>query len=621
MATEVDKLLIRIEADLSSVRRQLNTLDKQVQQKTRSVSNNFNRIASVAKIALGAVIVGQAARAGMALVNMASDIEEMQGKSSVVFGRFADEVRAELERFGEEVGRSRFELEAMAASIQDTFVPMGFARGEAAKLSVELTKLATDVASFNNASDTETMAAFQSALVGNHETVRRFGVVITEATLKQELLRMGIKRTNEQVTNAEKVQARLNLIMAGTTDAQGDAARTAESFANQSRALGAALQNLGAEVITPLMPVITEFVTFLTDAIKGIEAFLFKQGILRKDLETNADFMAEIIKEEIKLRKMRMGRVFMESEADKKAADSAIKDQAAIVRSLKHTLKTRRMLAIELQSEFEADRLSEEQKIKEEQARARVNEEIDKQIKLQNDLKEQLNGTTQAEIKGIVETQKLADTFQILGVSGDELKEKLAGLVEQNEKLRGEVAKVGKEGKKAFDIIEQGAVDAGVGISDALADMLVEGKSNLSSLADVFKQTMKQIIASFIRAKLIVPFLQNIGVPVSATSTGGIQFSNKAGGGAVSQPTIVGERGAELFIPHSAGVIKNNMDTKNMLGGSPVVVNQSINVDAGVAQTVRAEILTMMPMFKEQAMSAVLDARRRGGSFAATFVG
>ena len=58
-----------------------------------------------------------------------------------------------------------------------------------------------------------------------------------------------------------------------------------------------------------------------------------------------------------------------------------------------------------------------------------------------------------------------------------------------------------------------------------------------------------------------------------------------------------------------------------MLGGSPVVVNQSINVDAGVAQTVRAEILTMMPMFKEQAMSAVLDARRRGGSFAATFGG
>ena len=154
MATEVDKLLIRIEADLSSVRRQLSTLDKQVQQKTRSVSKNFNRIASVAKVALGAVIVQQAARAGLALVNMAASVEEMQSKSEAVFGSFVGQVRKELSAFGQEVGRSAFELEGMASSIQDTFVPMGFARGEAAKLSVELTKLATDVASFNNASDT-----------------------------------------------------------------------------------------------------------------------------------------------------------------------------------------------------------------------------------------------------------------------------------------------------------------------------------------------------------------------------------------------------------------------------------------------------------------------------------
>ena len=169
-------------------------------------------------------------------------------------------------------------------------------------------------------------------------------------------------------------------------------------------------------------------------------------------------------------------------------------------------------------------------------------------------------------------------------------------------------------------------VQTGAAISDSLADMVVEGKLSLNSFADIFKNTMKQIIASYIQTQMIVPFLRGIGVPVTV-DMGRVAFDKtmanigKAGGGAVSQPTIVGERGAELFIPHSAGVIKNNMDTKNMLGGSPVVVNQSINVDAGVAQTVRAEILTMMPMFKEQAMSAVLDARRRGGSFAATFGG
>ena len=622
MATEVDKLLIRIDADLSGVRRQLNTLDKQVQQKTRSVSKGFNRIASVAKLALGAVVVQQAARAGMALVNMASDIEEMQGKSSVVFGRFAEQVRGELAEFGAEVGRSRFELEGMASSIQDTFVPMGFARGEAAKLSVELTKLATDVASFNNASDTETMNAFQSALVGNHETVRRFGVVITEATLKQELLRMGIKRTNEQVTNAEKVQARLNLIMAGTTDAQGDAARTAESFANQSRALGAALVNLGAEVITPLLKPISEFVGFLTDATNGITEFLFKSGLLQRQMDNSRDLVLSLADAQTQLKKMlaenlalsRAGLAEIHSKQN-------LKDQAKLIADigLRMQALARANVAVMMAEQERARGQAEEDKLT--SAREKVEKAITKLKNEQAELTIQTNLSTQAQIKARTEAGLLASEFEILGVEGEELKEQLMSLAEGNEKLKEKVANVGKEAKKSFDIMQQAAVDAGVGISDALADMLVEGKANLSSLADVFKQTMKQILASYIRTKMIVPFLQGMGVPVSATPTGGIQFSGAAGGGSISQPTIVGERGAELFIPHSAGVIKNNMDTKNMLGGSPVVVNQSINVDAGVAQTVRAEILTMMPMFKEQAMSAVLDARRRGGSFAATFGG
>jgi hypothetical protein len=154
----------------------------------------------------------------------------------------------------------------MASSIQDTFVPMGFARGEASKLSVQLTKLAVDVASFNNASDTETMMAFQSALVGNHETVRRFGVVITEATLKQELLRMGITKNSKDVTNAEKVQARMNLIIAGTSDAHGDAIKTSGSFANTSKALGSALNELSVDAMTPMLPKLTKMVEAFIDA-------------------------------------------------------------------------------------------------------------------------------------------------------------------------------------------------------------------------------------------------------------------------------------------------------------------------------------------------------------------
>ena len=244
MAQPVDTLLVRVEADLKDVKKSLAQLEKDTKRTADRTNKAFTTISRGAKGLLGAVVVREFAQAAAGAVDFASHVEEAQAKSSVVFGAFTDDVRKSLTDFGKEVGRSEFALEEMAASVQDTFVPMGFARGEAADLSVSLTKLATDVASFNNASDTETMKAFQSALVGNHETVRQFGIVITEAELKAELFEMGITKAMTQVTAAEKVQARYNLIMKGTTDAHGDAARTAESYANRVKAMEASTDRL-----------------------------------------------------------------------------------------------------------------------------------------------------------------------------------------------------------------------------------------------------------------------------------------------------------------------------------------------------------------------------------------
>jgi hypothetical protein len=166
MVTEVDSLRVRIEADLGDIRRELRSLNRQVDKTQSGISKSFAAIGRSAKglaVGLGAALAVQGTRS---LVNFLSDVEEMQGKSSVVFGEFVTDVRKQLREFGSEVGRSAVELEGMAASIQDTFVPLGFARGEAAKMAVEVTRLATDVGSFNNVADAEVMRAFQSAIVG-----------------------------------------------------------------------------------------------------------------------------------------------------------------------------------------------------------------------------------------------------------------------------------------------------------------------------------------------------------------------------------------------------------------------------------------------------------------------
>ena len=190
----------------------------------------------------------------------------------------------------------------MAASSQDTFVPMGFARGEASQLSIQMTKLATDMASFNNANDVEVMNALQSAIVGNHETMRRFGVVITQTTLNQELLNMGIQGGVKSATEQEKVQARLNIIMKGTTDAQGDAIRTSDSLANRTKGLKAQFEAFAIRIGSELVPAFENLVTGASEAVTMMTNLAIAIGLIPKfgrDLD-GVTLKISNLKEEIK---------------------------------------------------------------------------------------------------------------------------------------------------------------------------------------------------------------------------------------------------------------------------------------------------------------------------------
>lgn len=159
------------------------------------------------------------------------------------------------------------------------------------------------------------------------------------------------------------------------------------------------------------------------------------------------------------------------------------------------------------------------------------------------------------------------------------------------------------------------------GFSNSMSDMLMSGKMNLDSLKDVFRSFVKVIIAKAIELFFVNKILNAVfggfgGVPLPTAS-----FPGLAGGGSVSpnQPYMVGERGPELFVPSSAGTVMNNSNSKGFGGGSTTVVNQTINVSAGVSQTVRAEMISLLPSFKQETMSGVADAKRRGGSYGRAF--
>jgi len=163
----------------------------------------------------------------------------------------------------------------------------------------------------------------------------------------------------------------------------------------------------------------------------------------------------------------------------------------------------------------------------------------------------------------------------------------------------------------------------------SLEDALVDVTMGTASAKDAFKSMARSIISDLIRINI----QKNITAPLAAGMAGGgsglvsgigsfigglFGFGGgKAIGGAVrgGQSYMVGERGAEMFVPNQSGSIVPN----NKLGGGGVVVNQTINLSAGVSQTVRAEVIGMLPQIQEASKAAVLEARRRGGSYASAF--
>jgi len=224
-------------------------LDK-FKARAEAVGRSMQSVGRKMTMGLTLPILGIAA----ASVKAASDAEEMESMFDAVFKKSSADVRKWAAVHGDAVNRSKYDLMEYAASLQDTFVPMGFARDKAAVLSKAMVELAVDVASFKNKLEPEVIRDFQSAIVGNHETVRKYGIVITQAALDQELLNMGFAEGARNASEEMKVQARLNLIMKGTTDAQGDAARTAESFANQMKGLKGDLKEVAIELGKVLIP-------------------------------------------------------------------------------------------------------------------------------------------------------------------------------------------------------------------------------------------------------------------------------------------------------------------------------------------------------------------------------
>lgn len=201
-------------------------------------------------------------------IGAASNLNETMSKTRVIFGEAADDVIAFAQGAGDSLGLSQ----QAALDASSTFAVFAQSAGLAGKdlssFSGDLVTLSADFASFYNTSPEQAITAIGAALRGESEPIRKYNILLNDATLRNRALQLGIvKSTKQALTPQQKVLAAQAEIMAQSSVAQGDFARTSGGLANQQRILSAAMANLSADLGTAFMPILQEAIGFITGVV------------------------------------------------------------------------------------------------------------------------------------------------------------------------------------------------------------------------------------------------------------------------------------------------------------------------------------------------------------------
>jgi len=260
MATKISSIYTLITADDKPLKRGLVKARGEAVKGAKRIQTALNKI-NFKAIGLGAAAMGGViALAAKKAIDAASDLEEVTSKFGTVFGDqvgIANMWAAELVK---SYMMSTREAKKYLSEMQDLLVPMGMNAVAAGKMSNSVVKLAADLGSFNNLRTEDVMRDIQSALVGNFETMKKYGVVLNQAVITQKALDLGLIRNKKELNATTRAQTAYQLIVEGSTFAIGDAARTAGGYANQMKKVRANVEEAAGKIGSGLLPMATKAV-------------------------------------------------------------------------------------------------------------------------------------------------------------------------------------------------------------------------------------------------------------------------------------------------------------------------------------------------------------------------
>lgn len=206
-------------------------------------------------------------------MDISSDLTEVQNVVDVTFGNMKKKIEDFSKISLSQYGMSALTAKDIASRYQAMGVAMGFSKKKMSDMSIELTKLAADMASFYNVEQKDVAKSLEAVFTGQTMPMRKYGIDLTQATLKEWALNNGLNANIKSMSAAEKTWLRYQYVMANSQQVMGDFARTSDSWHNQLVLLAGGFQSLGSIVGGSLVNAFKPFVRALNSVMLKVIQF------------------------------------------------------------------------------------------------------------------------------------------------------------------------------------------------------------------------------------------------------------------------------------------------------------------------------------------------------------
>lgn len=206
-------------------------------------------------------------------IDISSSLTEVENVVRQTFGQYESLINNFAKTSIEKFGMSELSAKQFASRFQAMGTALDIPQGQMAKMSIRLTELAGDMASFYDVSQEDIAKSLQSVFSGTTAPMRRYGIDLTQATLKEWALKQGLDANISSMTQAQKAMLRYQYVLAHTANITGDFARTADTWHNQITMLKENFKALGAVVGGGLINAFKPFIEVLNAVLQKVISF------------------------------------------------------------------------------------------------------------------------------------------------------------------------------------------------------------------------------------------------------------------------------------------------------------------------------------------------------------